>query len=193
MNGEFVREILWSLFWPPKGIIYFETQVLMWIYTLIKVWLIHNGYILLIAAAIIFAISCAVFGNTRVRMPRMMFHRVWNSFLRVLTNIVFAWFFLVYGATCGEVRGNNGENNATISYSRRVHTGPIWNVVHNFSRLSLHFHLGRGIFRLFYWVLGFIPRFRNGLEERTRRTIARVLAMVVIFWGVWMIPYDLTH
>lgn len=192
-SGEFFKEILLSLLWPPKGIIYMETQILMWLYAIVKVWLKHNGYVLLIGAGIIFAISCAVFGNTRVRMPRMAFHRIWSTIARVVTNIVFAWFFLIYGAARGEVRGNAGQNNATISHSRRVYVGPVWNVVHNFTRISLHFHLGRGLFRLFYRLLGLIPRLSNENGERSRRVIARLLAMVVIFWGVWMIPYELTH
>lgn len=193
MNGEFLWEIIWSILWPPKGIIYLEAQVLMWIYAFTKVWLMHNGYILLIGVGIILAISYAVFGNTRRGTHRITFHRILHTIIRWLTNIVFAWFFLVYGAACGTVVGNTGENNASYSYSRRVHVGPIWNVVHNFSRVSLHFHLGRGIFRIFYRLLGFVPRFNNQTEERTRRIIARALAMVVIFWGIWMIPYDLTH
>ena len=194
MNGEFLWEIIVSIIWPPKGIIYMEVQALMWLYTLIKVWLINNGYLLLIGLGIVLAISYSVFGNARPRVPRMGFHRIWHTIIRGITNITFAWFFLIYGAGWGDLNGNNGANNATYTYTRRVHAGPVWNVVHNFSRVSLHFHLGRGIFRIFYRLLGCVSRFNNNPnEERTRVIIARVLAMLVIFWGVWMIPYDLTH
>lgn len=189
--GEFLWDVFLSLIWPPKGIIYFESQVLLWIYAYVKVWVIHNMPILLMAAAIIFVIGCAGFGRTRPHMPRLFWHRAFRTILRVLTNIIFAWGFLVYGALAGQVNNTNGENNANISYTRRIHTGPIWNVVHSFTRLSLHFHMGRGIFRLFYRLLGNISMLRE--NERNRTIIARVLTLIVIFWGVWMIPYDLTH
>lgn len=190
-TGQFLWNVFLSLIWPPKGIIYFETQVLMWIYAFCKVWLIHNMPIIIMAAAIIFVIGSVVFGRTRPHMPRGMFHRVFGTIFRIFTNIIFAWGFLIYGAAIGQVDNTNGEANARISYTRRVHTGPIWNVVHSFTRLSLHFNLGRGIFRLFFYLLGFIPRLRE--NSRTRGIIARVLTFVVIFWGVWMIPYDLTR
>lgn len=190
-TGQFLWEVFLSLIWPPKGIIYFETQVLMWIYAYSKVWLTHNMPIIIMAAAIIFVIGCAVFGHTRPHMPRGIFGRVFGTIFRVLTNIIFAWGLLIYGAAVGQVDNANGEANARISYTRRIHTGPIWNVVHSFTRLSLHFYLGRGIFRLFFYLLGFIPRLRE--NSRNRGIIARVLTFVVIFWGVWMIPYDLTH
>ena len=190
-TGQFLWDVFLSLIWPPKGIIYFETQVLMWIYAYSKVWLIHNMPMIITAAAIIFVIGCAVFGRTRLHMPRGMFPRVFGTIFRVLTNIVFAWGLLIYGAAVGQVDTADGEANARITYTRRIHTGPVWNVVHSFTRLSLHFYLGRGIFRLFFYLLGFIPRLRE--NARNRGIIARVLTFVVIFWGVWMIPYDLTH
>lgn len=189
--GQYLWEFFLSLIWPPKGIIYLETQILMWIYATGKVWLLKNIPLLLIAGAIIFAISSTVFGRTRIHMRHGIFHRFFGTILRVLTNIAFAWVFLIYGAAAGQVNTDNGENNARISYTRRVHTGPIWNVVHSFTRLSLHFHLGRGLFRLFYRLLGHISSLRN--NDRNRVIFARILAFVVIFWGVWMIPYDLTH
>lgn len=193
--GEFLISVIKDLLWPPSGIIYAEVQILMQTYALIKVWLMHYGYVLLIGAAIIFAISCAVFGNTRVRFPRPMFNRFFGTLGRLIVNIVFAWIFLFYGAFAGNETNNNGEENARLSYTRRVHTGPIWNVVHSFTRVSVHFHLGRGIFRLFYRLLGFIPRFNQEDDKilRTRRYIARFLAFLVIIWGVWRLPYELTH
>ncbi len=189
--GEFLLSVIKDLLWPPSGIIYAEVQIIMQACVLLKVWLEHYGYVLLIGAAIIFAISCAVFGNTRVRTPRSGFNRFFATLGRIIVNIIFAWIFLFYGALAGNERNNNGEENARISYTRRIHTGPIWNIVHSFTRLSLHFHLGRGIFRLFYRLLGLIPRF-NQENDRTRRYIARFLTVLVIIWGVWRLPYELT-
>lgn len=186
---------LWDLFlsiiWPPKGIIYFESQMLMGVYAYTKVWFIYHGAEILIALAIIFAISCAVFGRTRMRLPRNFVGRVLGTILRVLTNIAFAWILLVYGAVRGQLENTNGEENARISYNRRVHTGRIWNIVHSFTRLSLHFNLGRWLFRISYRLLGHIHQMRE--NERRRVLFARVIALIIIFWGVWWIPYDLTH
>lgn len=190
-TGQFLWEVFLSLIWPPKGIIYLETQVLMWIYAFCKVWLIHNMPTIIVALAIIFVIGCVFFGRVRPHMPRGRFHRIIGTIFRVITNIIFAWVMLIYGATAGQVNNTNGENNARISYTRRVRTGMIWNVVHSFTRLSLHFYLGRGIFRLFYRLLGYIPRIRE--NNRVRTIVARILTLVIILWGVWMIPYDLTH
>lgn len=190
-TSRFIWEVFLSLIWPPKGVIYFETQVLMWIYAYSKVWLIHNMPTIIAAIAVVFVIGCAVFGRTRPHMPHGMFHRVFGTLFRVLTNILFAWGLLIYGAAVGQIDTTDGEANARISYTRRIHTGRVWNVAQSFTRLSFHFWLGRAIFRLFFRLLGYIPRLRG--NARMRGIIARVLTFVVIFWGVWMIPYDLTH
>lgn len=190
-TGQFLWEVFLSLIWPPKGIIYFEAQVLMWIYAYCSAWLNHYMPLILMAAAIIFAISCGVFGRTRMHMPRGIVHRFFHTIIRLVVNILFAWFFLIYGALAGQVNNANGENNAQISYTRRVYTSPIWNIVHSFTRLSLHFHLGRGIFRFFYRLLARIPSLQG--NNRRREIIARVLTLVVCLWGIWNLPYDLTH
>lgn len=193
--GQYLWDILVSiareiLSGEPMGIIRFENQLVMAVYAYCKVWLIHYMPVLIMVAAIIFMIGSAVFGRTRPHMPRGILHRVFGTLFRVFINIIFAWIFLIYGAVAGHVNGNNGENNATISYTRRIHTGPIWNVVHSFTRLSLHFYLGRGIFRLFYRILGYIPRLRE--DGRVREYIARALTLLVILWGFWKIPADWT-
>lgn len=172
----------------PMGIIRFENQLIMAIYAYAKVWLLYYIPTILIVAAIIYAISSAVFGRTGIHVRGGVFNRVLGTIVRVLTNIVFAWGLLCYGAAVGQVDNTNGEENARITYTRRVHTGPIWNVVHTFTRISLHFNLGRGIFRAFFWVLGFIPRLRE--NSRVRGIIARVLTFGVILWGFWLIPGD---
>ena len=179
------REILSG---EPMGIIRFENQLIMAIYAYAKVWFLYYIPAIAIVAVIIYAISSAVFGCTRICVRGGMFHRFFGTIMRVLTNIVFAWGLLIYGAAVGQVDNANGEANARITYTRRVHTGPIWNVVHTFTRISLHFNLGRGLFRLFFWALSFIPRLRD--NSRVRGIIARVLTFVVIFWGAWKIPMD---
>lgn len=181
------REILSG---EPMGIIRFENQLIMAIYAYAKVWFIYYIPAILIGAAIIYAISSAVFGRTRIHVRGGMFHRVFGTIMRVLTNIFFAWGLLCYGAAAGQVDNTNGEENARITYTRRVHTGPVWNIVHTFTRISLHFNIGRGLFRLFFWALGFIPRLRD--NSRIRGIIARVLSFVVIFWGAWEIFADWT-
>ena len=190
--GQYIWDVLVSIAREGefKGIIRFESQLIMAIYAYAKVWLIHYMPIIIMTFAIIFMIGSAVFGRTRIHVPGGALQRVFGTLLRVITNIIFAWGLLLYGAIAGQVNNANGENNARISYTRRVHTGPIWNVVHSFTRLSLHFYLGRGIFRVFYRVLGFIPRLRD--EARIREYIARALTIFVIIWGFWEIPADWT-
>lgn len=181
------REVLRG---EPMGIIRFENQLVMAIYAYVKVWLINYLPVILIGVAIIYMIGAGVFGRTRIHVHGGTFQRVFGTIMRVITNIIFAWGLLIYGAAVGQVDNANGEENARITYTRRVRTGPIWNVVHSFTRISLHFNIGRGLFRAFFWVLGFIPRLRD--NSRIRGIIARVLTFVVIFWGVWLIPFDWT-
>ncbi len=181
------REILRG---EPMGIIRFENQLVMAIYAYAKVWLYNYIPVILIGLAIIYMIGSGVFGRTRIHMRGGMLQRVFGTIMRVITNIIFAWGLLIYGAAIGQVDNANGEANARITYTRRVRTGPIWNVVHTFTRISLHFNIGRGLFRGFFWVLGFIPILRN--NSRARGIIARVLAFVVIFWGFWEIIPDWT-
>lgn len=193
--GEYMYDILVTigreiLRGEPMGIIRFENQLVMAIYAYAKVWLIHYLPVIIIGLAIIYMIGAGVLGRTRIHVRGGAFQRIFGTIVRVITNILFAWGLLIYGAAVGQVDNANGEANARITYTRRVHTGPIWNVVHTFTRISLHFNIGRGLFRGFFWVLGFIPVLRD--NSRTRSIIARVLTFGVIFWGAWMIPFDWT-
>ena len=205
MFWEYMLEIVRSIFLDilggePMGIIRLENQFIIALYAYAKVWLINYMPVILIGAAIFFVIGTTVFGRTCIYRPRGVFHRVFGTVFRLFTNIIFAWGFLIYGAAVGQIvnhnaneeddNTHNGEENARITYTRRIHTGPIWNVVHSFTRLSLHFNLGRGIFRLFFYLLGFIPRLRD--NTRVRTIIARALTFTVILLGVWKIPLDWT-
>ena len=192
---DYMCDILASIFreifrGEPMGIIRFENQLIMAIYAYAKTWVLYYIPVILIGAAIIYALRSVIFGQTRIHVRGGMFNRAFGTIVRVLTNLFFAWGLLVYGAAVGQVDNTNGEENARITYTRRVHTGPVWNVVHTFTRISLHFNIGRGLFRGFFWVLGFIPRLRE--NSRVRGIIARVLTFTVIFWGAWKIPMDWT-
>ena len=192
--GEYMYDILVTigheiLRGEPMGIIRFESQLILAIYAYAKVFLYHYLPVILIGMAIIYMIGSGVFGRARIHVRGGMIERAFGTIMRVITNIIFAWALLIYGAAIGQVDNADGEANARITYTRRVRTGPIWNVVHTFTRISLHFNMGRGLFRAFFWVLGFIPRLRD--NSRTRSIIARLLTFGVIFWGAWMIPFDL--
>ena len=83
--------------------------------------------------------------------------------LFTLRNIVFAWFYLVWGAIHGRV--DMSENG---------------------SRTSWHYRFGRGLYSVLYlYVFRFIH------NNRVRVIVSRVIALVIIFWGVWNIPGDL--
>ena len=192
---DYMRNILATigievLHGEPMGIIRFESQIIMALYAYAKVWFIYSIPTILIAAAIIYAFRSAGLGRTRIHVRGGFFNGFWGTIVRIVTNVVFAWGLLIYGAAVGQVDNANGERNATISYTRRVRNGFIWNVVHSFTRISLHFNIGRGLFRGFFWGLGFIPRLRD--NSRVRSIIARALSFVVIFWGAWKIPVDWT-
>ena len=192
---EYMRNILATigveiLHGEPMGIIRFENQLIMAIYAYAKTWILYYIPAILIGAAIIYAVRMAVLGRTRIHVRGGFFNGFFGTILRFLTNVIFAWGLLIYGAAVGQVDNADGEANARITYTRRIHTGPIWNVVHTFTRISLHFNIGRGLFRAFFWALGFIPRLRDNSRERS--IIARVLTFVVIFWGAWKIPMDWT-
>ncbi len=188
---DILQEIIQEIFQgEPMGIIRFENQFVMATYAYIKAWLIHYMPLIIMSAAIIFVIGCAVFGRTRFHMPRGFFPRIFGTIFTVFINILCAWGLLIYGAVAGQVNNDRGENNARITHTRRIYTSRIWNIVHSFTRLSLHFHLGRGIFRLFYRILGYIPRLREA--TRAREYIARALTLLVILWGTWEIRADWT-
>lgn len=183
IGGEILRG-------EPIGIIRFESQMIMAIYAYAKTMFLYCIPAILIIGTILYAIRSVAFGRTRIHMRGGVFNGLFGTIMRVLTNLIFAWGLLLYGAAVGQVDNANGEANARITYTRRIHTGPIWNVVHSFTRISLHFNIGRGIFRAFFWVIGFIPRLRD--NSRLRGIIARVLTFAVILWGFWEIPMDWT-
>lgn len=184
--------ILRNLLWPPKGIIYMEEQLLQWLYVFARTFLYDNMPNIIILTTLYILLVYIVFDRPYRPHPigGHVMRRILGFLLRFITTVFLSWFFLIYGATCGQLRGNIGEENARIHY--RI--GPrtlIGRAVFSFTRLSLHFRFGRGIYRIAYRILGLIPPVRR--NARVRSILARVLAMVVVLWGVWNIPYDLTH
>ena len=101
-----------------------------------------------------------------------------------------SWFMLVYGAVRGEINGTGGEENATIRTNFTHRRGMFYNVVQSIVRLSVHFQIGRGLYRIAYRILGRVPLVQN---DRVRHLVARIIALVIILWGVWKIPFDLMH
>lgn len=193
---RFLFEVVLSLLWPPKGIIYFEEQVLQWIYAFGKVWLLNNAPTIIVIVTIYLLIMYVVFERRHHhRRHRGMLGRVIGFVGRFLTALFFTWGFLIYGALRGnlveEENPDRGEANARYNITRTVYRGRVWSIVQPFTRISLHFRLGRWLYRGSYRLLGHIAYMR--MNDQVRRTTARVLAMVVILWGVWNIPYDLTH
>lgn len=196
MSGyQFLWTVIRSLLWPPKGIILFEEQVIQWCVAIGHAWIKANGYVFLIIAAIYFAIALVVFE----RMPHMHGHhgigRVLHFIFSMLVVVLLAWFWLIYGAVRGrradQEEANRGEREATDTYTYRRHITRSLSVTNTFTRLSLHFRLGRWLYRMFFNLLGRISVFRN--NYRLHEFFARFLALVVILWGVWKIPYVITH
>ena len=179
---EMFWEILKSLLWPIKGIIYFEEQVLQW----------GLAYLIVYSTQIM-AIVITLFGiglmlhlsHQREYMRRSTFRL--GAFMVIvlafLFNIAFAWVFLILGAVRGTVgRGERVTNYTIETNAGRMHTRRERNYP------SLHYRLGRWIYRTIYtYVFPFVA------NVRLRSVLSRVLALVIILWGVWHIPYDLTH
>lgn len=192
MTGtELLLYIFWSLIWPPKGIIYFEEQVLQWIFAFGSVWTRHHMADLLIIIAIYFIFAYIVFERRNCHRHGITAGRsILNFILRMFVAIGMSWFMLVYGAVRGEINGTGGEENATIRTNFTHRRGMFYNVVQSIVRLSVHFQIGRGLYRIAYRILGRVPLVQN---DRVRHLVARIIALVIILWGVWRIPFDLMH
>lgn len=181
MTGlEFFLHVLWQIVWPPKGIIYMEEQAVQWIVAITHAYLLEYGYLLIICFGIFLALA-SVLNLPKIRYGRT-FSRILNSLLNIVLRILLAWVFLIYGALASDDNGNRGEVNVQVR--RRIG-------FHTLRHTSLHFRLGRWLYRTAYRLLGYIPAIQR--NDRARHIIARIIAMVIILWGVWHIPYDITH
>lgn len=191
MTGfEMLMSILWQVIWPLKGIIYMEEQILQWGLAFALVYFKHYGYMLLIVAALYFVVTYIVLSRT----PHMRIHtgRMLHFVITILCVILGAWVLLIFGALVGN-HGNRGENVARGTLNHRTPLFGGWAIVRSITYVSLHFRLGRAIYRGFYRLIGYIPFFGRTENARFREVVARVLALFVILYGAWNIPYDLTH
>ena len=193
MTGfEFLLYVIWSILWPPKGIIYMEEQAIQWLVAFSHAWINAYGGAIITVIAIYVVIMFVVFE----RMPRPAAHggiigRIFRFVWSMIVVILFAWVFLIVGALVGQREGNRGERFARVENQYTNHITRNFGTTFRITRLSLHFRLGRAIYRFCFWLTGFIPAIAR--NNRLHEVLARVLAMVVILWGVWNIPYDITH
>lgn len=159
---EMILMILFNVVWPPKGIIYMEEQLLQWGIALLK------GYSteIMVIVITIFGIGMLLYSanlSRYFRRVRGSIRHLGFGLLYAIRNILFAWYYLVWGAIHGRVdRSEHG------------------------SRTSLHYRFGRWLYRMLY-----IYVFRFIHNNRVREIVSRVIALVIIFWGVWNIPGDL--
>ncbi len=188
---EFLMMVLGSIFsLPVKGIIYAEEQFLQWHIVLGGVYLQRLMPTIITILAIYFVIM-TVFANRQhpFHGGHHHFGNILHHIWRFVVTIVFAWFFLLYGV----VAGNNeqAQRSATTTYTYRRRFGRMFEGVNTFTRVSLHFRLGRWLYNILYRVLGHIPALER--NARVHRIVALTIALVICLWGVWNIPYDLTH
>lgn len=192
----FITVALPQILWPLKGIIYMEEQALQWIVAYAHAWIWENGSIILLFFAIIFVLSFVLGSGRRPRRKDTVvgiFHLLWSF----IVNVCFAWFFLIYGAIAGALEEDQnpqcGVDNARVIENIRINHTRCWTTEHRYTRLSVHFRIGRGLFRIFYKVMEYLPILGDDRLKTVRKGIARLLALVIILWGVWNIPYDLMH
>lgn len=183
---EFLFSVIFSILWPLKGIIYMEEQALQWIVAFAKVYFRECGYVLLIIFGI--CLMCS-FGRYR-RVVRGAVGLIITAIVWLLTllmNVCLAWMYLIYGAVNGRMTDTHQPRRLSIQRDQRNRLKLVWSRTNP----SLHYRLGRWLYRTFNRLLSRIPLVRT--NSRFCSGLARVIALVVILWGVWHIPYDLTH
>lgn len=195
---EYLLRIIRSLLWPPMGVILFEEQILQWIFATGKVYFSEVAMPNLIIVFAVYAIIMFVVFERRPmhHAGRGIHHgigRIIGFILRLLFVILFSWAMLIYGALAGGLRGEGPENDprGMQNITFRRHYFHFIDVSNTFARLSWHFRFGRWLFRMAYMLIGHI-----GLISRNphvHRTIARAIALFIIIYRAWEIPYLLTH
>ena len=185
---ETLKHFLIHLVWPLKGIIYLEVYLLLWIFWMSGVFLPDYGQILLIVATVLFAL--AVTFNRVCQLRRAgarLAGAVFHSVIGVITAIFRAWWYLLLGVATGRVATAADQH---LPWSIRFEHGRFRRRRLHDDELPLHYLLGRGLYRLFYRLISLIPGL-NG-HQNVVATIARILGLVVVLWGVWDIPTFLT-
>lgn len=173
---------------PVKGIIYAEEQFLQWHIVLGGVYLQQMIPTIIMILAIYFVVMTVVFNRQHPFHGHHHGGNILRHIWRFIVTILFAWFFLLYGV----IAGNNeqAQRNATTTYTYRRH-GPMFDAARSFTRMSLHFRLGRWLYNTLFRLLGHIPFISR--NARVHRGVTLTIVLVICLWGVWRIPYDLTH
>lgn len=190
-NFKFFMHILFTIVWPIKGIIYMEEQALQWCYAYLSVLLANYGYVFLIIIGIALVISMEHYRHVLRGTANIVFATI-VQFFTIILNVLLAWGYLIYGAVNGRMDDSHQPHRLY------VHRAPHNRITLRFeeNNTTLHYRMGRGLYRIFFNGLTALSRFRifRFLQRRqTRSILARGLALVVIVWGMWHIPYDLTH
>ena len=166
-----------SLIWPPKGIIYAEAQLLMWIAVFSGVTIEQLMPSVIVFFAIYYIIATIIFER------RNPFHGTGRWLRRIARGIwhfviyfVGAWFWLLAGIIVGN--DTEVERSAHRRFMRIAH-------------LSLHFRLGRWMTNAITHLISQMPAMAT--RVRLTRTISIAIALVIALWGIWNLPYDLTH
>ena len=190
-NLKFFLHVLFTIIWPVKGIIYMEEQALQWCYAYLSVLLANYGYVFLIIFGIALMISMGHYRHV-LRGTRGIIIATLIWALTVIVNTVLAWIYLLYGAVNGRI--DNSHQPHRISVQRGHHNHLDFRFDAN--NPTLHYRMGRGLYRIFFNGLTALARvriFRFLQNRQVRSIIARCIALIIIVWGVWHIPYDLTH
>lgn len=195
---EYLGLIIRNLLWPPMGIIMMEEQICQWVYTTLRAYVLYGGggANVLIVFAVYAIIMFAVFERPAHHLGHVAGHlatRIIGYILRLLFVIVFGWVMLILGAARGRLRGEGQENDplGTQNVNVSIYHSRFLNVTQSFTRLSWHFRLGRWLYRTAYWALGHISAIQS--REQLHRGLARFIALFVILYKAWEIPYLLTH
>lgn len=179
---EMVLEMLLDVVWPLKGIIYMEEQVLQWGILWVLSYTDTLGVIVIMLFGIGMMLSSYNLGRY-FRSVRSFGMRMLLGLLATILNILLAWFFLIWGA----VRGTLANMERTNTHRMEVHGRHMHHRVIA-GQSSLHYRMGRGLYRLIYtYVFRFIG------NNNVRMILSRALALLIIVWGAWNIPYDLTR
>ena len=179
---EMFWEIVKDLLWPLKGIILFEEQALEWGLA----WLIANSTNIIGTIIVIFGIGMLLsYSNIEGYMRRSRFRLLAFLVLAIAIpiNILIAWVSLILGAA----RGRITASEPVTSYTLETHDGRM-RTRRERNRANLHYRLGRWIYSTFYNRVFFFIENVN-----VRAAFSRGIALLIILWGVWHIPYTLLN
>ncbi len=167
------------LFWPLKGIIFLEVYLLTWVWAFLRADFMKNGVILLIVLTIFVCIGVTLEMRTR-RIIGHFFGHVLRYVFALLIRIVLAWVYLVIGVTIG--RMDNRFQPPTVTVNANGHHV---NLSVSNRTTTLHYRMGRGIYRLLNRGLN---RIIPGRYSVVAVILARIIAILIAIWGVWDIP-----